>query len=53
MPRNWPNQMLPVRVQAPGIQDDFLLQMLQVNCFNRFKIFAHSLNSLVLFGLSF
>ncbi|KAJ7363375.1 hypothetical protein OS493_011663 [Desmophyllum pertusum] len=31
MSQNWSNQMVPGRLQAPTLQDDFLLQMLQEN----------------------
>ena len=34
MSQNWSNQLMPGRVQTPGIQEDFLLQMLQVNYFD-------------------
>lgn len=29
--QNWSNQMAQGRLQTPSVQDDFLLQMLQVN----------------------
>ena len=29
--QHWSNQIVPGRLQAPTVQDDFLLQMLQVN----------------------
>ena len=42
--QHWSNQIVPGRLQAPAMQDDFLLQMLQVEYFpftDRFHVALH------------